>query len=152
VKRREFCLQACQAASVAALGAIVPGCGSGSNPTGASGNVPQLSTLNGSSGAGGVTVTIDAAGPLGSAGGAALVQSSVGNFLVSRSAGDTFVALTAVCTHEQCTVTGFQSSLYVCPCHGSEYSTSGAVVMGPATRALQQFATRYAAPTLTISA
>jgi Rieske Fe-S protein len=142
-------MQACQAASMAALGAMLPGC---SNPAGASGNVPQLPTLNGSSGAGGVTVTIDAAGPLGSAGGAALVQASVGNFLVSRSAGDTFVALTATCTHQQCTVTGFQSSQYVCPCHGSQFSTTGAVVMGPAVQALQQYATKYVAPTLTISA
>jgi cytochrome b6-f complex iron-sulfur subunit len=61
------------------------------------------------------------------------------------------VALTAVCTHEQCTVTGFQNSQYVCPCHGSQYSTSGAVTMGPATRALQQFSTQFSTPTLTIT-
>jgi cytochrome b6-f complex iron-sulfur subunit len=150
VKRREFCVHACQAASLAALGGILPGCGS-SNPTGASGNVPQLTTVNGSVANGAVTVTVDAASPLNNVGGAALVQSSVGNFLVSRTGQSTFVALTAICTHEQCTVTGFQNSQYVCPCHGSQYSTTGAVVMGPATRALQQFSTQFASPTLTIS-
>ena len=62
-----------------------------------------------------------------------------------------FVALTAVCTHEACTVSGFQSSRYVCPCHGSQYSTTGAVLQGPATRSLQQFATRISGTVLTIS-
>jgi cytochrome b6-f complex iron-sulfur subunit len=135
---------------LAALGGVLPGCSS-SNPTGASGNTPQLTAVNGSFGNGVVSVTVDAASPLNNVGGAALVQSSVGNFLVSRTGQSTFVALTAVCTHEQCTVTGFQNSQYVCPCHGSQYSTTGAVVMGPATRALQQFSTQFNAPTLTIS-
>jgi len=150
VKRREFCVHACQAASVAALGTMLPGCGS-SNPASASSNVPQLTTVNGSFASGTVTVTVDAASPLNTVGGAALVQSSAGNFLVSRTAQDAFVALTAICTHEQCTVTGFQSAHYVCPCHGSQYSTNGTVTQGPATRALQQFATRFTAPTLTIT-
>ena len=151
MKRREFCVQACQAASVAALGAVLPGCGSSNNPSSPSSNAPQLTTVSGSFANGAVTLTVDAASPLANVGGAALVQSSAGNFLVSRTAQDTFVALTAICTHEQCTVTGFQSAHYVCPCHGSQYSTTGQVTMGPATRALQQFATRFTAPTLTIT-
>src|SRR5262245_33845020 len=130
---------------------MLPGCGSSSNPSGPSSNTPQLTTVNGSFANGTVTVTVDAASPLNSVGGAALVQSSAGNFLVSRTAQNTFVALTAICTHEQCTVTGFQNAQYVCPCHGSQYSTTGAVVMGPATRALQQFSTQFNSPTLTIS-
>jgi cytochrome b6-f complex iron-sulfur subunit len=134
---------------VAALGSMLPGCSS--NPSGPSGTAPALTTVNGSFANGVVTVSVDAASPLANVGGAALVQSSAGNFLVSRTAQDTFVALTAVCTHEQCTVTGFESAHYVCPCHGSQYSTSGAVIMGPAARALQQFATRFVAPTLTIT-
>ena len=150
MKRREFCAQACQAASVVAIGSMLPGCGS-SNPSSPSGSAPALPTVNGSVANGAVTVTVDAASPLANVGGAALVQSAAGSFLVSRTAADTFVALTAICTHEQCTVTGFQSAHYVCPCHGSQYSTSGTVLMGPATRALQQFTTRFTSPTLTIT-
>jgi cytochrome b6-f complex iron-sulfur subunit len=107
--------------------------------------------VNGSVSSGAVTVSVDASSPLATVGGAALVQSASGNFLVSRTAPDTFVAVTAVCTHEACTVTGFQNSRYVCPCHGSQYTTSGTVVQGPATRALQQFATRFATNVLTIT-
>jgi cytochrome b6-f complex iron-sulfur subunit len=98
-----------------------------------------------------VAVNVDASSPLATVGGAALVQSASGSFLVSRTAQDTFVALTAICTHEGCTVTGFQSSRYVCPCHGSQYTTSGAVVQGPATSSLRQFATRFTNNVLTIT-
>src|SRR5207253_7587110 len=83
-------------------------------------------------------------------GGAVLVQSSAGNFLVSRTAPDTFAALTAVCTHEGCTITGYESSTYTCPCHGSQFSTTGGVLRGPAGRSLQSFATTFANGTLTI--
>jgi cytochrome b6-f complex iron-sulfur subunit len=96
-------------------------------------------------------VNIDAASPLNTVGGAALLRVSGGSFLVSRTAQDTFVALTATCTHEACEVTGFQNQRYVCPCHGSEYSTSGSVTKGPAPLALRQFATRFANNVLTIT-
>jgi cytochrome b6-f complex iron-sulfur subunit len=110
-----------------------------------------LSTINGVAASGGVTVTVDASSPLAIVGGAALVESSAGNFLVSRTAQDVFTTLTAVCTHEGCTVNGFQNATYVCPCHGSRFSTAGSVVQGPATRPLQAFASAFANGMLTIS-
>jgi cytochrome b6-f complex iron-sulfur subunit len=116
-----------------------------------SGSAPALPTGAGSLVNGALSVTIDAASPLASAGGAALVQASSGNFLVTRAAQDTFTALTAVCTHDGCTVSGFANQIYVCPCHGSQFSTSGSVVQGPAPSPLRQFATRFANGVLTIS-
>ena len=107
--------------------------------------------MTGSVTSGFVSVTIDPAGPLASVGSAALVQASSAAFLVARTAQNTFTALTAICTHEGCTITGFQSPVYVCPCHGSQYSTSGGVIMGPATQALRQFATQFANNILTIA-
>ena len=149
MERRVFCLHACQAASLAAIGSLLPACsGSPSRP---SGSAPALPTLNGQVSAGAITVTVDASSPLATVGGAALVQSSAANVLVSRQSQDTFAAVTAICTHEQCTVTGFQNSRYVCPCHGSQYTTTGAVVQGPATRNLQTFATRFTNNVLTIT-
>jgi Rieske Fe-S protein len=142
-------VQACRAVSLFTVGAALQGCGS---PTGPSGNAaPPLATINGSVASGTVTVTVDAASPLASTGSAALVQSSAGNFLVSRTAQDAFTALTAICTHEGCTITGFDTPVYVCPCHGSRYNTSGGVVMGPANNALRQFTTRFANNVLTIT-
>jgi cytochrome b6-f complex iron-sulfur subunit len=147
--RRDFCVHTCQAISLGTLAVLVDACG-GSSPTSPSTNVPSLTTVTGSVGSGGVLVTVDGGSPLSSVGGAVLVQSSAGNFLVARTGQDTFSALTAVCTHEGCTIGGYQSSTYTCPCHGSQFSTSGGVLRGPAGRSLQSFATTFANGTLTI--
>jgi Rieske Fe-S protein len=147
--RREFCVGA---ASFVSLATLLQGCGG--SPTSADSNsssvVPSLSTINASVSGGTVTLNVDAGSPLASVGSAALVQTSNGNFLVSHTAVDTFVALNAVCTHEGCTVSGFQSGRYVCPCHGSQFTTSGSVAQGPASSPLRQFATRVSGTTLTI--
>jgi cytochrome b6-f complex iron-sulfur subunit len=79
------------------------------------------------------------------------VQASTGTYLVARIAQNAFTALTAVCTHEGCAVSGFANSVYVCPCHGSEFNTSGGVVQGPASSPLRQFPTTFASNVVTIS-
>ena len=146
--RREFCVRAGEVFSVAMIGSLLQACGgSATSPSSA----PSLPVIGGSVAGSAVIVTIDSSSALGSVGGAALVQASAGNFLVARTAQDSFTALTAICTHEGCTITGFQNSNYVCPCHGSQYTTSGRVLMGPATVALRQFTTQFVNNVLTIS-
>jgi cytochrome b6-f complex iron-sulfur subunit len=147
--RRTFVLHSCEAATLAALATILQGCGD--NPTSPSTNVPSLSTITGTVANGVVSVSIDAGSPLASVNSAALVQSSGGSFLVARTGQTTFTAVTAVCTHEGCIVSGFENQTYVCPCHGSRYATTGAVVNGPATAALRQFATQFSGTILTIT-
>jgi cytochrome b6-f complex iron-sulfur subunit len=156
--RRQFCAQACQIASVAALagsvGTLLQACGGGGGSiTGGSlpPDVPALSTLSATAVSGGVTLNIDTGSPLAAVGSAALIQSPSGLVLVAHTAADTFTAVTATCTHENCTITGFTGQDFVCPCHGSRFSTSGAVQNGPATRSLRSFATRFASNVLTIS-
>jgi len=94
--RRQFCEQVCQAASLAALGVILPGCG-GSSPTAPTGGggVPSLPVLNSTISGSAFVLNIDANSPLNAVGNAALVQASGRQFLVARTAQDTFVALTA---------------------------------------------------------
>jgi len=147
--RRDFCVQACRAVSLVTVATALQACGSPTSPSDTS--APPLPTITGSVASGTISVTVDAASPLAAVGSAALVRSSAGDVLVSRTAQDTFIALTSICTHEGCAVTGFASPVYVCPCHGSRYSTSGAVVMGPATRALSQFTSRFTNNVLTIT-
>lgn len=146
--RREFCARTCQAVSLLAINSLVQGCGG--NPMSSSA-APPLSTATGTVSGGTVTVTIDAASALGSVNGAALVTTAAGSFLVARTGQDTFTALTALCTHEGCTVSGIENQVYVCPCHGSRYSSAGSVLQGPATTALRQFSTRFANNVLTIT-
>jgi len=143
--RRDFCK--CLA-STAGLAALLPACGG--NPAN---SIPgtSLPTLNGSTGTSGVTVAIGAASPLASAGGMALVTSNAGVFLVTRTSATTFTALTAQCTHEACVVSSTTGQSFVCPCHGSEFDTSGRVIVGPASAPLRQFQTQFANDVLTIS-
>ena len=48
-----------------------------------------------------------------------------------------FRALSAVCKHLGCTVFWVETtSTYDCPCHGSVYDTTGAVISGPAPKPL----------------
>ena len=96
-------------------------------------------------------LTIDAASPLSAVGSAALVLSGLGTFHVAHTGQNAFTALTAICTHEACTITGFQNQVYVCPCHGSQYNTSGQVLSGPAPSPLRQFGTQFANNVLTIA-
>ena len=127
--RREFCVHACQAASFLAAGGLLQACsGNSMSPSGST----ALPTVNASAAAGALTLTVDAASPLATVGSAALVQSSAGNALVSRTAQDTFTAVTAVCTHEGCPL-GWnpEQRLIRCPCHGGAYDVSGQVVDGP---------------------
>ncbi len=148
--RREFCVGACRAVSLAGLAVLMPGCGGGS-PSGPSGNVPGLSVVSAPVSNGVATLTVDGSSPLNAVGGAALVQTTSGNLLVTRTAQDTFAAFTATCTHEACTITGFQDQLFVCPCHGSQFNTSGRPVSGPASRPLRQYTTAFAGSVLTIA-
>ena len=54
------------------------------------------------------------------------------------ASGDGFVAVSPICTHRGCTVDVHGARL-VCPCHGSTYDRFGAVLKGPAQRALTRF-------------
>src|SRR5262249_26079206 len=102
MNRRGFCINACQIASLIAVGPLVEGCGGGS-PTSPSDTQPQLTSLTGTVGNGMVTVNIPTNSALATVGGAALVNSVNGAFLVAQVSQNTFNALTAICTHEGCT-------------------------------------------------
>ena len=148
VTRREFCACACQTAALLAAGTFAACGGSSTSP---STNAPQLGTVTGTVSGRTVSVTVDAGSALAAVNSAAMVQTSLGTFLLARTAQDTFSALTAVCTHEGCSVTGFASNQFVCPCHGSRFTTTGSVATGPATRALQQYPTQFANSVLTFT-
>jgi Rieske Fe-S protein len=148
--RREFCAHAISFVTIASL---IEGCGSSSptSPGGGGGSTPSLSTITAAISGGRITLNIDAGSPLANVGGAALVEAPGRPLLVARTGQESFNAMTAICTHEGCTITGFASATFVCPCHGSQYSTSGQVRSGPATRSLQTFSTQFTNNVLTIT-
>jgi cytochrome b6-f complex iron-sulfur subunit len=159
VSRRRFCAGACQVASGATVVSLFAACG-GSSPVGPTPTPPgggggssgpsPLGKLTGTFA--GSTVRVNTVGSaLDTVGGAVLVESTAGVFLVARTDANTFAAIEAVCTHEGCTITGAEGNIYVCPCHGSRYDRSGRVVTGPAQSALRQYATSAASGIVTIA-
>lgn len=89
------------------------------------------------------TTSAEAAAPTGTplasvadvqAAGALVVGDGSNPYLLAYS-GDTVVAHTAICTHQQCAIAASGN----CPCHGSEFNvTTGAVIKGPAQRPLAE--------------
>lgn len=60
-------------------------------------------------------------------------------YVLAESSGR-FIALSPICTHLGCTVE-IERDRLVCPCHGSTYDRAGAVLKGPAERALAHYRT-----------
>jgi cytochrome b6-f complex iron-sulfur subunit len=149
VSRRRFCAGACQAASGATIATLFSACGGGS-PTSPSGMAAMLPVLSGRFAGPGVQVGV-AGSALADVGGAALVESTAGVFLLARTSASGFSAVDAICSHESCTITGIDGATYVCPCHGSRYNRSGQVMAGPAKASLRQFATNFTDGVVTIA-
>ena len=150
VSRRRFCAGACQAASGATMAAVFSACGGSSTPTSPGSPGVLLGVSSGRFTGSSVEVTV-AGSALAAVGGAVLVDSIAGVFLLARTADTTFSAIDAVCSHQSCTVTGADGAAYVCPCHGSRYDRNGRVLNGPATAALRRFSSSFASGVVTIA-
>jgi cytochrome b6-f complex iron-sulfur subunit len=163
VSRRRFCAGACRATSGVAAVSLFYACGGSSpilpmptpTPPGAGGaggsDAPSLLTKLSGTFAGSAVRVNTSGSPLDTVGGAVLVESTAGLFLVARTVANAFIAVEAVCTHEGCTITGTAGDIYVCPCHGSRYARDGRVVTGPARSSLRQYATSFANGVVTIT-
>jgi Rieske Fe-S protein len=151
VSRRQFCAGACQAASCATLATLFTACGgSPTSPGGGGGGSAPLGVVNARFASGRVEVPI-AGTALASDGGAVLVESVAGVFLVARTGANAYTAVEGICTHEGCKVTNADGDVYVCPCHGSRYSRSGTVMHGPAVASLRRYSTNVVDGVVTIA-
>lgn len=89
----------------------------------------------------------------------AAVLNSAGGFLNITAGGamaindnGTIRAFTNVCTHEQCTTSwSFGSQRLTCGCHGSQFSVSGQVLVGPAASPLKTLNVTRAGSIVTIA-
>jgi cytochrome b6-f complex iron-sulfur subunit len=97
------------------------------------------------------TLTIDLAdnkySNLTSAGGSHIEDS-----IIIINTGDQFIAFSSVCTHQGCTVAyNHGNSNLPCPCHGSVFNTTGAVINGPASSPLRKYEVTQEGDILTIA-
>jgi cytochrome b6-f complex iron-sulfur subunit len=84
--------------------------------------------------------------------GARVVTVSPNRYVLIRKSETEFIALSAVCTHQGCTVRFVAASDQLqCPCHGSQFALTGAVIDGPANRPLAVFQTSFDTSTQTVT-
>lgn len=81
---------------------------------------------------------------------------SNGVILVRIATGNTasaFIAVQVACTHEGTAITyNSAQSKFVCPNHGSQFSQTGQVTLGPAATNLQKYIVTVSGTTATVSA
>lgn len=119
-----------------------------------SGSVLTLPFVDATPVPGGFTVAVATGSPLAELWGAARTLAPHDGItryvLLMRTGAAAITALQGTCTHEGCIVSGLDRPIFVCPCHGSRYDHSGAVVQGPAPAALPRLATEFAGGVLTV--
>jgi cytochrome b6-f complex iron-sulfur subunit len=143
--RRGFLKAVAVSGGAVAGGSLLAGCAPAATPSGGA--------------SGGKTVTLDltqpANQPLATVGGTlALDADAVDSqgLLLVRTSQTAVSAFSRRCTHQGCTVGAFSNGVSTCPCHGSEYDTSGAVVRGPAPRPLASYPATVSGDTVTVTA
>lgn len=63
---------------------------------------------------------------------------------------ENYISSLLKCTHRGCEL-NVGGGIYSCPCHGSEFSTNGAVLEGPAEENLKTFETKLENEHITIT-
>lgn len=87
-----------------------------------------------------VSITLSQQQTLSNAGGWLLIAGA--QMLVVNVGGNSFNALSSVCTHNGCdTSWSYSNNEFRCGCHGSRFTNNGSVVAGPANRDLRSFST-----------
>ncbi|QGQ20645.1 Rieske 2Fe-2S domain-containing protein [Cellulomonas sp. JZ18] len=121
------------ALGTAAVGVLAACSGSDGGPDGGAGGGGGGGATPGP---GGVLASVDDV-PVG---GALAVTGPDGDrVLLTQPTEGTILGLSAVCTHQGCTVVPADDELS-CPCHGSVFTLDGEAVSGPATEPLPTFA------------
>jgi len=72
-------------------------------------------------------------------GGYTMITSKV---ILIRASSKSFRALNVKCPHKGCDVE-YDGKSFTCPCHGSEFTGTGKVTSGPATKNLSSYKTTY---------
>jgi Rieske Fe-S protein len=133
LERRTFC-----AGALTAGLALACACGGGSAPAPGAAPAPPPP-------AGALTTTDTKAGLLATPNGTTRDYRNLGYFFLIRDAGGIY-AMTAICTHQGCTVDLPVGASLTCPCHGSQYDLSGGNLVGPAVNPLVHYAVTEPTP------
>ncbi len=136
MERAEFLAKFGLGVAAVCTGCALASCGSKSNdpaPTGGTGGTKPP--------AGGSNLfTVDLSTQLLNEGDSIIKSGIILVRIASGNAAASFTAVQSACTHQGTTI-GYDESQhrFVCPLHGSQFSNSGSVLLGPAASPLQQY-------------
>ena len=87
-----------------------------------------------------LVVKLDEHQDLSKVGGYEIVETDAGKIIVARTGMSSFVACSAICTHNGCEVAyEHDSRQFVCPCHRARFELNGKVARGPAKKPLTSY-------------
>ncbi|GAA4094355.1 Rieske (2Fe-2S) protein [Mucilaginibacter panaciglaebae] len=144
MERNEFLTKLGIGTLAVCMGCSVVSCSKSGSPGPSGGNNNPPAT--------GTTVDIDLNSSLKNIGD----QSVSNGIIIVRLAGgnvvSSFTAVQVACTHEGTSINYNNSQgIFICPLHGSEFSKTGALIQGPATRALKRYTIAITGTTLTVT-
>ena len=144
MERQEFLSKLGLGLVVACTGCGLVSCGSkGNDPAPQNGNTPPK---------GGNLFTVDLSSQLLNIGDSTISNGVIVVRLAAGNTADAFTAVQVACTHRGGTINyNVGQGIFICPLHGSEFSTSGSVVLGPASAPLQKYNVTIDGNNLTVS-
>jgi Rieske Fe-S protein len=145
ISRREFFAKSAGAIVVVSssglISSIITSC---TSPTAPTGNYSSLSIIQKTVVNNEIAIDIPSSPIVNKSTRALVKYNNGGSILVEHNPDDTYRAISGICTHQSCVVSGFDTNndVFVCPCHGSRFDLNGNVVQGPAGSKLHQYITR----------
>jgi nitrite reductase/ring-hydroxylating ferredoxin subunit len=89
-------------------------------------------------------LTLPSYAPLNGIGGSVKCSVPGDTLIVIRTSATVVTTLSDICPHARCAVRYDPTpQLLVCPCHGSQFRLSGAIVRGPSTKPLKLYTTVF---------
>ncbi len=136
--RRGFLKTIAASGGAAVCGSLLAGCGAGGSAANAVVlDLTQAANQSLAAVGGTLALDADAIDPQG--------------ILLYRSSETAVLAFSRKCTHQGCTIAAYQDGISTCPCHHSQFDTSGNVVRGPAQNPLRAYSAVLSGNTVTIS-
>jgi len=135
MKRNEFLTALGVSAGTVIFAPFLVSCSKNSSVLGTGGTVDFM-----------IDLTLPANAALQNVGGSLLTK----GVIVARTSGG-YIALASVCTHQGGTVYfNNANNRFICPVHGANFSTSGSVLLGPASSPLTSYSTTLTGTSLRV--
>jgi Rieske Fe-S protein len=148
MERQEFLAKLGISMAAVCTGCSLVGCGSKNNDP-----APGTTTNNPPPSGSGNVFSINLATDLQTIGSFKVASGVILVRLAADNVASSFTAVQVACTHEGTSINyNTSQGKFICPNHGSQFSTSGAVLLGPAAISLKKYNVTVNGDTLTVTA